>query len=93
MNNSTDFEESLDTLIHEENDAEFVQEQGQVHPTPQVKGEQSISGHMPSPDSDDDIEEQAHAVGIHLDETEDTPTELNIGKDIADAEQAHRHGS
>lgn len=55
--------------------------------SPSVQGEQSISGDMPAPESDDDTLENAHAVGEQLDEDEEHPKPLDLGEDIDKAEE------
>lgn len=55
--------------------------------SPSVIGEQSLSGDMPDPESDDDVLENAHAVGLALEEDEEHPKPLNIAADINNAEE------
>lgn len=55
-------------------------------------GDQFVSGEMPDTESDDDMLENSHQVGLRLDEDYDNPKELNIAADIAAAE-AERHGT
>lgn len=86
----TTFAQSLDQLIIEENEQNFVDEDGQVVSTPENSGSQAVSGHMPDPESDDDVTAAAHQVGLHLDESYEEPHELDIGAEINDAEKAHR---
>lgn len=92
-NDPINFAISLDELIEEENTTGFVDEQGQVVPTPQNIDERSVSGHMPDPNSDDDIDEVAHKVGLHTDERDEEPEELDLAQEISEAEKAHRHGN
>jgi hypothetical protein len=61
-----------------------------ITPSPDETGEQSVSGDMPDPASDDDALENAHAVGLRLDEDEEHPKELDIASDIDKAEEYHR---
>lgn len=86
-------EVSLDDLIIEENEQAFADEFGAVVPTPQNEGEQATSGHMPNPESDDDMLESSHQMGMRLDEDDENPQPLNLAREIEKAEQAHRHGS
>lgn len=88
--NNIPFEISLDDLISEENNEAFVDESGAVIVTPQNEGEQAVSGHMPNPDSDDEVLETAQQMGLHVDENYENPQELNIGADVAAGEKAHR---
>jgi hypothetical protein len=53
-------------------------------------GEQSVSGDMPDPASDDDTLENAHAVGLRLNEDEEHPQELDIASDLDKAEEYQR---
>jgi len=57
---------------------------------PNVKGEQSVSGTTPDPSSDDDTLANAHDMGIGLGEDAEHPQDLNIAKDMADAEAYRR---
>lgn len=58
--------------------------------SPDEVGEQSVSGDMPDPASDDDTLENAHNVGLRLNEDEEHPQELDIASDIDKAEEFHR---
>ncbi len=49
-------------------------------------GEAAESGENADLESDDDVMKQAHQMGIGLNDTEEHPAELNIAKDINDAE-------
>lgn len=61
--------------------------------SPNVTGEQSVSGNMPDPESDDDVLKNAHDVGLALGEDEEHPKPLDIGKDVNKAEKFHRENS
>lgn len=52
-------------------------------------GEESVSGSAPSPDSDNDLLENAHAVGEQLEESDsmEHPEEIDIARDINEAEE------
>lgn len=58
--------------------------------SPEEAGEQSVSGDMPTPDSDDDTLANAKAVGTQLDEDEEHPEEIDIARDIDEAEEYTR---
>lgn len=58
--------------------------------SPQDIGETSVSGSIPDLESDDDMLENSHEVGLRLDEDEDNPQELNIAADVEAAEKLHR---
>lgn len=58
--------------------------------SPDEVGEQSVSGDMPDPASDDDTLANAQNVGLRLDEDEEHPKPLDIGSDRDKAEEYHR---
>lgn len=57
---------------------------------PHVAGEQSISGDMPDPSSDDDVLKSAQTMGIALEEDTEHPQELDLGGDIDKGEEYKR---
>ena len=58
--------------------------------SPAVQGEESVSGSDPDPTSDDDMLENAHAVGEQQKEDLEHPKEINIGSDVNSAEETIR---
>lgn len=56
-----------------------------------MRGTASVSGSDPDPSSDDDVLQNAHQVGIAPDADIDNPTELDIAKDVEEAEEYHKH--
>ena len=59
--------------------------------SPSVQGEQSVSGDMPDPESDDDTLANAQTVGFQVDEDPENPKPLNMGNDIDKGEEeAHK---
>lgn len=42
---------------------------------------------MPDVESDDDLLQNAHDVGLQLDEDEEHPEEVDIGRDVDNAEE------
>jgi hypothetical protein len=58
--------------------------------SPAVSGEQSVSGDMPDPSSDDDTLSNAQAMGFQMDEDIEHPQELDMARDIDLAEQEIR---
>jgi hypothetical protein len=58
--------------------------------SPAQAGEQSVSGSTPDPTADDDTLETAHAMGQQLGEDEEHPQELDIARDIDEAEESIR---
>jgi hypothetical protein len=59
--------------------------------SPQLLGEQSVSGDMADPESDDDMLENAHQMGLQMGADDDNPQELDMAGDVAAAER-RRHG-
>lgn len=57
---------------------------------PSVTGEQAVSGDMPTPDSDDDTLANAQAVGTQTHEDSEHPEEVDIGRDVDEAEEYER---
>lgn len=55
--------------------------------SPSELGEQSISGTTPDPSSDDDTLENAHIMGEQMNEDEENPKEIDIARDIDEAEE------
>lgn len=58
--------------------------------TEDMKGEESVSGSMPSPDADDDVLEFEHESGLYLKEDEENPKEADIGDEVNSAEREHQ---
>jgi hypothetical protein len=50
--------------------------------SPQREGEESVSGSMPDPESDDDTLKNAHDMGLQRGEGYDNAEELNGSRDI-----------
>ena len=50
--------------------------------SPSVRGEQSVSGDMPDPESDDDTLANAQAMGFQVDEDTEDPKPLDMARDI-----------
>lgn len=57
---------------------------------PESRDQQSASGTIPDPESDDDVLLMSQQVGLRVDEDEENPQELDIAKQIEEAERAHR---
>jgi len=51
------------------------------------RGSQSVSGSQPAPESDDDVLQNAHRMGIAPNASTDKVTPLNLAKDLEDAEK------
>lgn len=60
--------------------------------SPGERGSNSISGSTPDLESDDDVLQNAHQMGIAPNADFEHPTELNIAKDIDDAEKSRKTG-
>lgn len=58
--------------------------------SPNEISESEVSGSTPDPESDDNMLENEHEVGLYTDATDDDAPELNIAEQIEKAEQAHR---
>lgn len=58
--------------------------------SPAELGEYDVSGSAADPESDDDMLENAHDVGLYADSDEENPAELNIADQIAKAEKYHQ---
>jgi len=58
--------------------------------SPEIVGEESVSGSEPDPESDDDLLANAQAVGEQLGEDPEHPEEIDIARDIDAAEKAHQ---
>lgn len=61
-----------------------------LNDSPQDKGESSVSGSNPDPESDDNVLDNAHAAGLYENANEENPVELNIAKEIEKDENAHK---
>ncbi|MBD3250805.1 MAG: hypothetical protein GF381_04550 [Candidatus Pacebacteria bacterium] len=57
---------------------------------PYEEGETSASGHMPEPEVDDNALEMAQEPGLYLDADEENPVELNLAKQVEQAEKERR---
>lgn len=58
--------------------------------TPQAQGEQSVSGHMPDPESDDSVLEQAQKAGLYNNANEEEPVKVGIAQQVRQAEEQRR---
>lgn len=90
MNNKSD-KSGWDKLNNEEDtykeDVKQLTDQDNMSPlSPNVRGGDSVSGSTADPESDDDVLQNAHEMGIAPKADLEHPTELNIEKDINDAE-------
>jgi len=61
--------------------------------SPSVRGNNSISGSTPGLESDDDVLQNAHQMGIAPNADFQNPKPLNIAEDINNAEKSRRGGS
>ena len=77
-----------DTAAEDESEQAELDNQGTA--TIEDRDEVDISGTTPDPESDDDVLENAHQVGVGLDEDLENPEELDISKDVERAERYHR---
>ena len=58
--------------------------------SPASAGEEDVSGSATDPESDDNMLDASHEVGLRMNETEDEKQELNIAQDVEEAEKARR---
>lgn len=58
--------------------------------TPQMQDEVSFAGHMPDVESDGNVLDNEHAMGLSLNSDEEHPKPLNIASDIDKAEEYQR---
>lgn len=58
--------------------------------SPDEVSEQMVSGSMPDPESDDDMLDNAHDVGLYTETDDDDAQPLNIADQIEKAEKYHR---
>jgi hypothetical protein len=54
--------------------------------TEDMKGEESFSGSMPDPDTDDDVTQMEHEMGLYEKENEENPQEAALGEEVNKAE-------
>lgn len=54
---------------------------------PSIKGEESISGDAPDPESDDDVLDAAHKTGLYTESDEDHPHEVDLANEVEEAEK------
>lgn len=57
---------------------------------PHISGEQTVSGDMPDPESDDDVLKNEKDAGLHLDEDPEHPEKVTISDQIDKAEKEFR---
>lgn len=67
----------------------LTENQGEIasQESPAQAGEKSVSGSAPTPDSDDDTLANAQAVGTQTHEDPEHPEEIDIGRDVEEAEE------
>ena len=79
-----------DAVGHDSSSSEIINTESAPYVNSKNVGEQEVSGSTPDPDADADTLANAQAVGTQLDETADTPQELDVGGDIDKAEEYER---
>lgn len=84
------YDKPVDNDTFKQDIEEMNQEDNSSLKSPSVRGENSVSGSTPDLESDDDTLQNAHRMGIAPDADLEHPTDLNIAKDINDAEEYHR---
>jgi len=86
-NNTSSLNTAVDNNTFQQDMKELDIEANQSTMSPGQRGSNSVSGSTPDPESDDDVLENAHQVGIAPDADLENPTELNIAKDVAESEE------
>lgn len=84
------YDEPVDNGTFQQNIDELNDEANTSVKSPSTRGSNSVSGSTPDLESDDDVLENAHAMGIAPDVDFENPKELNIAKDIENAEKSRR---
>ncbi len=56
--------------------------------TPQEHDEESVSGHMTNPESDDSIDEQVEEVGLYQDGDDNEVQEVDVAGEVEKAERS-----
>ena len=79
-----------DEVGQDSSSPDIINTESAPYVNPENVGEQEVSGSTPDPDADADTLAKAQAVGTQLDETADTPQELDVGGDIDKAEEYER---
>ena len=74
----------------EQNMEEMKQKSNTSLESPSERGNESVSGSMPDLESDDDTLQNAHQMGIAPNADLENPQELNIAKDMDNAEKYRR---
>lgn len=59
--------------------------------TPAQEGEGKISGTNPEPESDDDMLENAHEMGLYKEDDGEHPQELNLAAEVMKAEEGRKN--
>ncbi len=57
---------------------------------PEYYGEETMSGNMPNPESDDDTLEAVQQWGLYLKATTPAETEINLDKEITEADKRRK---
>lgn len=84
------YDEPVDNDTFAQDMEEMNQEDNSSLESPSERGEHSVSGSNADLESDDDTLENAHRMGIAPKADLEHPTELNIAKDIEEAEEARK---
>lgn len=66
------------------------QDKHDIVQTPQVVGETSKSGSMVDPESDDNVLDNAHEMGLYEEADEEHPAELGIAEQVEKDERKHQ---
>ncbi|HZJ18382.1 MAG TPA: hypothetical protein VFD45_02055 [Patescibacteria group bacterium] len=84
------YDKPVDNGTFKQDIQELKQKANSSLESPSERGSNSISGSTPDLESDDDVLQSAHQMGIAQNADFEHPTELNIAKDINDAENSRK---
>ncbi len=84
------YDKPVDNGTYKQDMEEMAQEDNSSLQSPSVRGSNSVSGSTPDLESDDDTLQNVHRMGIAIDADLEHPKELNIAKNMDDAEEYYR---
>lgn len=86
------YDKPVDSGTFKQDMEELKQKDNSSLKSPNERGSSSISGSTPDLESDDDVLQNAHQMGIAPNADFEHPTELNVAKDIDEAERSRKVG-
>jgi len=84
------YDEPVDNGTFKQDMQELNQKSNSSLDSPSERGNKSVSGSNPDLESDDDVLQNAHQMGVAPNADFEHPTELNIAKDINNAEKSRK---